>query len=419
MSGSKTTISQDNPTASAGCPATGFAARVAASGDGVALRSKISGAWRATTWSEWDMSAREIAAGLVALGVAPGEGVVLCGPADAGRMTCELAIWLAGAVVIEPDGDQAVPLHRGLGGTPWAGVVDRVPVVIAPGAGAGGPRKTTEVIALAPEPALQAGTSAAPASLTLAELRARGRDWLERHPGKLVQRLPPAAAAAVVTCGTGPGIAPRVVHHGALWAAAGRAARTLGLAPADEQLLAAPVCAAAARVLLWAGVVAGARTAFAAAAEWSSLREVGPTVVLAGAWLFDGAGAQLRARLSARRRNPAVRLALAAAGPRYGAGERRRAGRLHRWLAERVHRAALRELLGGCGRALVCAGTLPRPAWQPFRGTGLVLLEMHGSEVVPARAIAPVTRPGDAAQGGGGPGRSRDRVKAIMRHRTA
>ena len=54
-----------------------FLRRVTSSGPQVAMRYKQDGAWKGHTFQDWDRASREIAAGLVALGAAPGDRVCM------------------------------------------------------------------------------------------------------------------------------------------------------------------------------------------------------------------------------------------------------------------------------------------------------------------------------------------------------
>src|SRR3970040_1943164 len=77
-----------------------FAGRVKASGDRVAMRRKAAGTWRASTWLEWDQAAREVAGGLLDLGVPPGDRVVLLATTRAEWVECDIGVLMAGAVTV-------------------------------------------------------------------------------------------------------------------------------------------------------------------------------------------------------------------------------------------------------------------------------------------------------------------------------
>ena len=54
-----------------------FDARVADSGDAVAVRRKVGGQWEPTSWRQWGEGAREVGAGLLSLGANAGDRVAI------------------------------------------------------------------------------------------------------------------------------------------------------------------------------------------------------------------------------------------------------------------------------------------------------------------------------------------------------
>ncbi len=65
-------------------------------GDAVALRHKALGIWRRVTWAEYADRVREVAAGLLALGLCPGEKVAVLGENRPEWLYCHLGIMAAG-----------------------------------------------------------------------------------------------------------------------------------------------------------------------------------------------------------------------------------------------------------------------------------------------------------------------------------
>ena len=74
--------------------------RVAASPEAAAFRHHDGSGWRSTTFREADAAAREIAAGLVARGVLPGDRICLVSQTRMEWVLCDLAILLAGGVTV-------------------------------------------------------------------------------------------------------------------------------------------------------------------------------------------------------------------------------------------------------------------------------------------------------------------------------
>src|SRR5687768_9830026 len=77
-----------------------FNARAVASAGRIALRHKEGDEWKATTWSQWASAAREIAGGLIELGVAPGDRVAILAATRREWVMCDVGVLTAGAVVV-------------------------------------------------------------------------------------------------------------------------------------------------------------------------------------------------------------------------------------------------------------------------------------------------------------------------------
>ncbi|HET6583370.1 MAG TPA: AMP-binding protein, partial [Nannocystaceae bacterium] len=65
-----------------------------------ALRAREAGAWRPLSWSAWDTASREIAAGLCARGVRPGDRVAVLGETSTAWAIADQAIACAGAISV-------------------------------------------------------------------------------------------------------------------------------------------------------------------------------------------------------------------------------------------------------------------------------------------------------------------------------
>src|SRR5688572_21812584 len=85
-----------------------WADRVAASGDKLAYRYKQDGAWVDVSWKQADGGAREVAAGLAAIGLRQGDRVCICAQTRFEWMLCDLGVLLAGgaSVPIYPSSTQ-------------------------------------------------------------------------------------------------------------------------------------------------------------------------------------------------------------------------------------------------------------------------------------------------------------------------
>src|SRR5215469_5739293 len=74
--------------------------RVAGSPSGTAFSYFAAGGWKTMTFAEADVAAHEIAAGLVAGGIVPGDRVCLLSQTRLEWALCDVAILLAGAVTV-------------------------------------------------------------------------------------------------------------------------------------------------------------------------------------------------------------------------------------------------------------------------------------------------------------------------------
>src|SRR5262245_48339066 len=77
-----------------------FQRRVERSGNRTALRHKADGQWKGVTWQEWGVASREIAAGLLELGVNPGDRVALLAETRVEWPMFDTGVLQAGAVVV-------------------------------------------------------------------------------------------------------------------------------------------------------------------------------------------------------------------------------------------------------------------------------------------------------------------------------
>ena len=157
---------------------------------------------RTVSWRAFARRVRELAAGLAAHGVAPGDRVALLVPPGADLTAAAHACWRAGASVVVADpGLGAAGLARALRGAHPAHVVGRLPgLALAAVLGVPG----TRIAAGAPATAI--------APVGLAALARRGRALLERG-GELPAPAGPDAEAAVLFTSGATGPAKGVVYR--------------------------------------------------------------------------------------------------------------------------------------------------------------------------------------------------------------
>src|SRR5262249_2130815 len=77
-----------------------FRERVALSGGRTVLKWKEGGVWRESSWNDWDLTSREIAAGLISLGIGGGERCCLLANTRPEWVYCDVAILMAGGITV-------------------------------------------------------------------------------------------------------------------------------------------------------------------------------------------------------------------------------------------------------------------------------------------------------------------------------
>src|SRR5882672_404215 len=77
-----------------------FRAQVERSAHRIALRSKKRGSWHGTTWGEWNLRAKDLAGGLLGLGVMPGDRVAIFADTREEWVVADMAILLAGGITV-------------------------------------------------------------------------------------------------------------------------------------------------------------------------------------------------------------------------------------------------------------------------------------------------------------------------------
>jgi long-chain acyl-CoA synthetase len=261
-----------------------FNARVKASAAKEVLRWKDAGTWRTATWRDWDTAAREIAGGLLALGVGLGERSCILANTRPEWLYCDLGILMAGGVT--------VPIYQSNLAHECEYIVNdsgaKVVFVENPQqldkimAERGKLKNVVKVIyfdatvqlekpdakgrtTLSNDDVVPAGDKSL--ILSLAELRAEGQKWLGAHAGELEKRWekiqPEDSFTFVYTSGTtGPPKGVVLTHKNIVWEC--DAMRdSLPVDDSDEQLLFLPMAHIFAKILEWTTISKGCRIAFA------------------------------------------------------------------------------------------------------------------------------------------------------------
>lgn len=351
--------------------------------NGPALRARVGGAWRPTSWAEWHAAAREIAAGLATHGLARGDRIAVLGRHSPTSFAVDLGITALGGV--------AIPLPPGVP-PPEVGAILRDANVRAlfvdpdfAGRLVGIDHRAPLVCEL---PALEGEAGGDPTSI----LRARGRDALADDPdlARRIDAIPEQLGAAdpwtiLYTSGT-TGV-PRgiVLSHGAAIYQGGALARAGRLGPDDEQLLVLPVAQVFGRMTLQAGIAVGMPTALGSTLTLDrDLVEIAPACFAAVPELLERLAVRWRDGLDAGGwARPALEHALDV-GKRVSALQQRKApipavlGMQHK-LAERMVLSRMRARLGNRLRFVACGGAaLRRELAEFFHAFGVLVLDGYG-----------------------------------------
>jgi long-chain acyl-CoA synthetase len=384
-----------------------FARRVAESAGRTVFRWKEGGTWRTSTWSDWDSASREIAGGLIALGVRPGDRVCLLSNTRPEWMHADVGILMAGAVT--------VPIYQSNLPDECAYIINDsgATVVIAEDphqleklvAKRGELGKVVKVIYLADQAKLEKPDAKGRIQLSLSDvagdagdwvqslaaLRAEGARWLGAHGGELEKRWAEVKAEDVFTIvytsgTTGPPKGVVLTHRNIVWTV--WAVRdVLAFAQDDEQLLFLPLAHIFARILEWATVGKNGRVAFAegVAQLVANLGEVKPTFLGAVPRVYEKVYAKIQHNRSMA---PPTKQRIFDWAFSVGreCSKLEQAGRpvplslqLKRRLADRLVFQKIRAVLGGRIRFLISGGApLAREIAEFFHAAGLLILEGYG-----------------------------------------
>jgi long-chain acyl-CoA synthetase len=357
--------------------------RVAKTPTRAAFRFHDGGSWKPMSYTEADLFAREVAAGLVAAGLLPGDRVCLLSQTRVEWALCDVAILLAGGVTVpiyaSNTPEQCEFIVRDAGAKllivedesqreKVAGIRDRLVTV-------------TGLVQLAGEPPR-------PGAQSLAELRAAGRKALEGDPQLLSKRgepTPESLFTIVYTSGTTGTPKGVVLTHDNLVASMCAGGRAVKVGDGDEQYLFLPLAHILGREMVWAGFELGYTTAFSRGTLQirEDLQEVRPTFMAGVPRIYEKFYAAVSA---AMKQGSGVKRAMAAWGLRTGMAHAAalRAGKagggLGHWLADKLVLSKLRARLGldRC-RFLISGGAPLAPEIAEFfHAAGLLILEGYG-----------------------------------------
>jgi long-chain acyl-CoA synthetase len=361
--------------------------------DRVAFRFRHDGAWQSLTWAESDRAAREIAAGLCALGLARGQRVAVLCQTRLEWVLCDVAIAMAGLV--------SVPIYPSTTAAQCSFVIadSGASVVFAENA-----EQTAKLASLlAQHPGLRIVVIEGPAAAnpgaqggqvvrSLAGLRQAGKAWNAANPGELDRRADAVSSGdcftIIYTSGTTGQPKGVVLSHANLVASCESGVRAFHLRPADVQYLFLPLAHVLGREVEWAPIIVGSEIAFAEslARIKYDLSEVRPTFMAGVPRIFEKLYDAVLAgtRQGGRAKRSLVHWAFAVAA-RFSAAVRAERPvpvglRLSYALADRLVLSTLRKRLGLDRCRFLISGGAPLSAEiaEFFHGAGLLILEGYG-----------------------------------------
>ncbi len=388
-----------------------FRSRVNKTPDGIAMRAKIDGSWRGSTWAEFDKRARAIAAGLIDAGVEVGDRVVVLANTRAEWFECDVGVLMSGAVTVPiyPSNtpEQCEYIINDCGGKLIVvedphqleklydpEVIDKLKhigkvVYMSDQATMAKPdhkgRKQLSMDEAIPDGADRSWLE------SLDDLIARGTAWLANNEAdldKIADNLDPEQAMTMVyTSGTtGP---PKgvVITHANIVFETGALSQVLYFGEEDEQLLFLPLAHIFAKILEWSAIAQGATTAFAEGVPQliDNMKEVKPTYMGAVPRVYEKAYVKIQANLQATIEGGGPKAMMAKWALKQGQRRARQqqAGRggggFRVWLADKLVFSKVQATFGGNLRFFISGGApLAREIADFFHSAGVLILEGYG-----------------------------------------
>ena len=372
--------------------------RLAASPEAVAFRYYDRDAWQGMTFREADAAAREIAAGLVARGVVPGDRVCIVSQTRLEWVLCDIAILLAGGVtvpiyasntaeqcefIVRDAGAKIVIVEDAAQREKLVGLRNKLFTVAHLIQLTGDPPA-----GLTPPPGGDASTPSRFVQ-SLAEVRAAGRQWGVAHPGELDAHAetvaPDSLFTIIYTSGT-TGIPKGVVlTHDNMVAGVVSAIRAMGMAVVDVQYLFLPLAHVLGRELEWVTIQIGCETAFSrgTANIKEDLVAIRPTFMAGVPRIFEKFYAGVKAAME---QGSGGKRAIAAWAMRVGYAHAaavragKPAGGFRHWLADKLVFSKMRARLGLDRARFLISGGAPLSAeiCEFFHAAGVLILEGYG-----------------------------------------
>jgi long-chain acyl-CoA synthetase len=267
-----------------------FEAQAKALADGTAVKVKRDGRWEDVSWSELARRARDVADGLAAIGLEPGDRVAIIGETNLEWILADLGILgAAGITVTIYQSNKAADCQYILADSGARFVFCDTDLQVAKIRDVRGKLPALEGIIRA------TGMAADPFERTLAEVERLGAEWRRENPDAHASRLaavgPDSPASFIYTSGT-TGNPKGVILTHANWVYEGNAIEQLRIiGPADLVLMFLPMAHSFAKVIEAVWFATGAKVAFVESLEklLDNASEVRPTVMPSVPRIFEKA----------------------------------------------------------------------------------------------------------------------------------
>jgi long-chain acyl-CoA synthetase len=354
-----------------------FAANAQAAPDATAALVKHNGVYHDVSWNTLHARALEVAAGLCAMGVLPGDRVALLATTSLDWVVADMGILAAGAVT--------VPIYP-------SSTAEEVAYVLCD---AGARVALVEDAAQADKVVAPAETSGGQANMGAAQVvrldamqafLAGGATCQAEVPARIAGLSPESILSIIYTSGTTGRPKGVVTTHAAMLYEAEVIAEVDFVRPDDVQFLFLPLAHSFARLLVIAWIATRHQLAFAESIDTirANLREVRPTLMCAVPRVFEkflAAVAQAAAAGGPVSRHLFARTCTLGQQRRRGSLSRREAFEwrlLRRWVLAKIG-ARVGELLGGRMRVMGSGGApvAPELLWF-FDDIGFPILEGYG-----------------------------------------
>jgi long-chain acyl-CoA synthetase len=372
--------------------------RATASGDAVALRTKKSGRWSGESWREWRDVSRALSIALIESGLGKGDRVLLL--SNTREEWCMVDFGVLGA------GGVTVPVYPTATSEQIATILENCgarrafvegPAQLDELARSGAALATLEdVVVFEPGSPIEPITRPHGPPLVVrrwldalrdANALARDAEAAARFEQRRGDLGPADVATIVYTSGTTGVPRGAVLTHGALLSQVDALLESVPVRADDEQLMFLPLAHILARVVLFASVAGGARTAFADGMHRviESFNEVRPTFFVSVPRLFEkvftvateNAGAEGAVKERLWRWAVGIGLSTSRALQRGDSPSGLLAAR-HRY-ADKIALSKVRERFGGRLRFAVSGGApLSKDLAEWFHAMGILVLEGYG-----------------------------------------